>query len=64
MASGAQNQLYVRPKRSLNGAGVNMQKVGHNSSINAAGAHSDAVWNRQGQILNRMGYPYPVFKSK
>jgi len=45
-------------------APANLQKVGPNRSLNAMGAHSDAVNNRLGRIPNQMGQPYPALKSK
>ena len=43
---------------------ANLPKLDHDCSLNATGAHSNTVDNWLGEIPNRMGQPYPVFKPK
>jgi len=65
MLSGGQEirEKVVPSGLSMQRVPANMTKVGPNRLLNSRGAHSRAVNNQSGRISNRMGQPYPVFRT-
>jgi len=58
------HEMFAQRGPSTRKVPARLLKVGPDQFLNATSAHSDTDNYRLGQIPNRVGQPYPVFKTK